>query len=253
MNKNQILLYLIVTTMIFGGLYLFASSRCTLNNNNEILEQNIKDKESIPKTATIPNYFSQDLDLDAIYVYNVSQFGGDTAWFNRTMWPNPSYESDWRTDPGGQIILNFTDFYDFDTTTQYNDRFTDRKMAFMDLEIYEKGQSIANFTQTNTSNSEIAYAMALNFDDFNSGFLLPTDNWSAIKENATLAATTGYIFADLTIDDTYNYLFLSFHQYGSAFGNQKTELKYDKNTGLLIWAYTEFLDYKLELVNSKYL
>ena len=248
MNKNQILLYSIVSILILGGLYLFASSRSTLNNNNETIKQNIGDKKSNPKTATIPNYFSQDLDLDAIYVYNVTQFGGDTAWANLSIdWQN-SYEGDWRTDPGGQIIINFTDFYDFDTTTQFGDRFTDRKMAFMDLEIYEKGQSVANFTQINTSNSEIANAMTLNYIDFRSGFLLPTDNWSAIKENATLAATI--YSADLTIDDTYNYLFLSFHQIGGF--NQITELKYDKDSGLLLWAYTEFGNYKLELFLTNY-
>ena len=253
MNKNQILLFSIVTILILGGLYLFTFSRSTLNNNNETIEQNIGDQKSIPKTATIPNYFSQDLDLDAIYVYNVSQFGGDTAWHNRSQdWEN-SDEGDWRTDPDGQIVINFTDFYDYDTIAQWSDRFTDRKMAFMDMEIYEKGKSIANFTQLNTSNSEIANAMALNFDDFNSGFLLPSDNWSAIKENATLAAKTGFIFADLTIDDTYNYLFLSFQQYDGLGGiNQKTELKYDKHSGLLLWAYTEFSNYKLELFLTNY-
>ncbi len=252
MNKKQIILFSLIS-LILGGLYFFTFSRSTLNNNNETIEQNIGDQKSIPKTATIPNYFSQDLDLDAIYVYNVSQFGGDTAWYNRSQdWMN-SYEGDWRTDPDGQIIINFTDFYDYDTATQWSDRFTDRKMAFMDMEIYERSESIANFTQLNTSNSEIANAMALNFDDFNSGFLLPTDNWSAIKENATLAATAGFLFADLTIDDTYNYLFLSFQQYDGWGGiNQKTELKYDKHNGLLLWAYTEFGNYKLELFLTNY-
>ncbi|MFX1589640.1 MAG: hypothetical protein ACFFC1_15930, partial [Promethearchaeota archaeon] len=73
-----------------------------------------------------------------------------------------------------------------------------------------------------------------------------------IKANATLEANgASGLTADLTMEETINFLYFRFDQYGEA-QNQKTELAYDKKTGLLVKANTSIGNYKLALSLANY-
>ncbi|MHA2392424.1 MAG: hypothetical protein ACXAEX_10820, partial [Promethearchaeota archaeon] len=52
----------------------------------------------------IPTSYYHDLNINGTYVYNVNQFGSDVGWYNFTPWPGDSFEGNWRTNPGGQIL-----------------------------------------------------------------------------------------------------------------------------------------------------
>ncbi len=198
--------------------------------------------------GTIPPEYSPTLLLNETYVYNVTEFGEDPAW-----WYVFSDKGFWETSTGGKIIVNFTGFYDrhpFDGGDVFpND------MPYLNLDVYNKTDSglFLNFTQGNISNKEAAYALTLGYNDFQSAFLIPTDNWTEIKRLAIQEADPGGLYdlkGKVTVEETYNFFFVGFKENN---GNQETQLIYDKEKGLLVWAKTKMTSgYKLELFLTNY-
>lgn len=180
---------------------------------------------------TIPSKFYTNLDIESIYVYNVTKFGGDLNWlgFDYISKYNTS------TNSGGQILVNFTGFYEKDPYDIFNA--FDSPMPYMDIEFIENeaGMLISNHTFYNVSNGELAFNTALGYNAFQSGFLLPIDNMTYLKELA-LAQDSGFIPGEITIEESYNFISFDFKQ-DSKF--QNTTLVYEKKTGLLIWARTK--------------
>ncbi|MFX1389860.1 MAG: DUF4430 domain-containing protein [Promethearchaeota archaeon] len=196
---------------------------------------------------TIPNSYSQRVSLNNSYVYEVFQFGDATGWYNFTPWPGDSYEGNWKTNPEGQIKINITGFYNKDLN-DWGNVFED-PIPWYDIEIFENNLGILNlnFTLSNRSNSEVARAMILGYNNFQPGFLIPNENFTHVKELASIQTNPGGLYdiiGELLVEETYNFLYLGFSQTG---GGQVTELIYDKWTGLLVWAKSSIFGYSLEI------
>jgi len=192
---------------------------------------------------TVPTQYYQQLDLNGTLVYNVSAFGGPSSWYN--------YEGDWgskvgdfESNVGGQIEVNITGFFNRDPEDTNGDLFPDTKMPWLDVEIFKNGEVNANFTRNNCSNSEAAGQLVLGYGDFKPGFLIPINNFTELKKLANFGSDWIWGAAALTIEETFNFIYFDFAQIG---GGQTTELIYDKQSGLLVWANTSVGGYTLEI------
>lgn len=195
----------------------------------------------------IPNSYYLDLDFNETYVYEVSQFGGAVGWYNFTPWPGDSFEGKWNTSIGGQIIINFTSFFNKDPN-DWGNVFND-PIPWFDISILENNSGIleTNFTLSNRSNSEIARALTLGYNSFQPGFLIPSNNLTEIKELAIEQSDPGGLWdivGEVNVKETDELLFISFEQIG---GGQKTYLVYDTLTGFLVWTRTSIGGYLLEI------
>ena len=195
----------------------------------------------------IQNSYSQNLNFNKTYVYEVSQFGDSVGWYNFTPWPENSFEGDWKTNPGGQIKINLSGFYNKDVN-DWGNIFND-PIPWYDIEFYENNLGILdmNFTLSNRSNSEVARALTLGYNSFQPGFLIPNENLTNVKDLAINQSDPGGLYdidGDLVLEETHNFLYIGFEQTG---GGQKTFLVYDKFTGLLVWAKTSIFGYMLEI------
>ncbi len=197
--------------------------------------------------GTIADSYYQNLDFNRTYVYEVSQFGDSVGWYNFTPWPGNSYEGDWKSNLGGQIRINLTGFYEKDLNDWGN--LIEDPIPWYDIDILENNLGVLNmnFTLDNRSNSEVARALTLGFNNFQSGFLIPNENLTQIKELATWQADPGGLYdivGEIEIEETYNFLYIGFNQIS---GGQQTDLIYDKKSGLLVWAKTSIFGYLLEI------
>lgn len=214
MKKNPILLSIITLTLAFQAIFLVSIPNVRANQ-------------------AIPEEFYQDLNLNGTYIYNVTQFGGDLNWI----------ELDWAskynttTNSGGQISVNFTGFYDKDPDDMYN--LFGSPMSYMDIEFIENqaGMLVSNHTFNNVSNGEVAFNILLGYNTFQSGFLVPINNLTRLKEQA-LAQDAGFMTGDITVEETYSFISFDFKQDSGA---QNTTLVYEKQSGLLVWARTKMI------------
>ena len=193
--------------------------------------------------TSIPVSYSQDLDINGTYVYNITQFNTEVGWYNFA----GGFEGNWKTNAGGQIKLNLTGFYDKDPY-DWGNLFED-PIPWLDIEILEYNLGIlsTNFTLNNRSNSEISRALTLGYNVFQPGFLIPNENLTYIKNSALGQADPGGLYdlaGEVNVEETHNFLYIGFDQIG---GNQKTYMIYDKGTGLLVWAKTSVFGYLLEI------
>jgi len=195
----------------------------------------------------IPNSYYQELDLEDVYIYEVLGFGGAAGWYNFTPWPGDSYEGKWNTSIGGQIIINFTGFFNKDPNDWGN--IFDDPIPWFDINILENNSGVldTNFTLSNRSNSEIARDLTLGYNSFQPGFLIPSTNLTKVKELAIDQSDPGGLWdivGEVNVKETNDLLYMSFDQVG---GDQKTYLVYDKLTGFLVWAKTSIGGYLLEI------
>jgi len=201
---------------------------------------------SIPFTRakqTISESYSPNLNFNKPYLYEVVQFGDSTGWYNFTF----GFEGEWKTNPGGQIRINLIGSYNKDIN-DWGNVFSD-PIPWYDIEIYKNnlGTLNNNFTLNNRSNSEVARALTLGYNDFQPGFLIPNENLTYIKELALNQSDPGgfYSKGDVNIEESYNFFYIGFEQIGGL--EQKSYFIYDKWTGLLVWAKSSVLGYLLEI------
>jgi hypothetical protein len=200
--------------------------------------------------SEIPTIFSQEIRLNNTYIYNVTQFGGELNWLGLN-WISKYNAS---TNAGGQILVNFTGFHDKDPNDIFNA--FGSPMPYIDIEFVknELNTLVSNHTFYNVSNGEAAFNMMLGYNAFQSGFIIPLNNLTGLK-NLALAQNSGFMTGTITIKENDNVLFFDFQQDS---GFQNTSLIYDKHTGLLVSANTELLPvtnplgYKLEIILSNY-
>ena len=195
---------------------------------------------------SIPDPYYQNLNLNDTYVYEVSQFGGAVGWYNFTPWPGDSYEGKWNTSIGGQIVINFTGFYNKDLNDWGN--VFDDPIPWFDISILKNNSGILelNFTLSNRSNSEIARALTLGYNSFQPGFLIP-NNITEVKNLAIEQSDPGGpwdIIGDINVRESDELFYISFEQVG---GGQITYLVYNATTGFLVWAKTSIGGYLLEI------
>ena len=231
MSKKSILLGLLICIFGFQGFFLFSIPVSRAN-------------------SIIPFNFYNKLDMNSIYVYNITKFGGDLNWlgFDYISKYNAS------TNSGGQITVNFTGFYDKNQNDIYNA--FQSPMPYMDVEFKENkaGLLTSNHTFYNVSNGELAFNTVLGYNAFQSGILIPINNMIYLKELA-LAQDSSFMSGKITVEESYNFISFDFKQ-DSKF--QNTTLVYEKKTGLLIWARTKLapitdpLGYTLEMFLTNY-
>ena len=201
---------------------------------------------NVMANGAIPSEYSDKLTFDTIYVYNVSGFGNDATWLNFS----GGNEGKWATTVNDGLLVNITGFYNRDPDDMSGDVFSDIHMPWFNIEIYKN--AILNFSLSNVSNSEIARNLGLGFARFQSGFIIPNNQTEWIKANATLEAegASGQT-AHLTIEETYNFLYFRFEEYGAT-QNQHTELIYDTNSGILVKANTTLGGFHLAVSLTNY-
>ena len=228
MRKERILIYSVMLLVICGSLYLCALINTAnfndKNGNDSNLNLVIKDSAQI-----IPLEYDQDLNLNGTYVYNVTNFQGPLWW-----WSFAGNRGFVNSSKGYQIIVNFTEF---------DDKHVSDGSSFSAPIPYLNITFVNNRTLFNISNTEAADAMGIGFNDFDSGFLIPTNNLTNVKELA-FAASSGFFSGKVSIEETYNLIYFSYEQDD---GNQKTYTIYDRNSGLLVWANTSVFGFKMEI------
>ncbi|MFX1364412.1 MAG: hypothetical protein ACFFCE_01020 [Promethearchaeota archaeon] len=226
MKKNKKITYIVVSMVV---LQLFISF-------------------SIPKvkaTINIPDEFNKKLDLDEVYIYNVTAFNTTKPleWLD-VDWTAPS-KGFANTTAGGQIKVSFTGFYDKDPNDFFN--IFGSPMPYMDIEFIENrfGNLVSNATFYNISNGEADLNLLLGYNRFKSGFLIPINNISGLRKQAYTQNEPPYMNATVTIQETSTRITFDFQQKTGL--EQKTKSTYDKISGLLVNTNTSVGNYTLEM------
>ena len=195
---------LIASILLMGTIFPLASIQIQPYNQNLDTLQLLNILQTLKPTETIPTEYSDEIDLNGVYVYNVTNFGGIASWFNYDKNASEVWEK-WTTDQGGKVKINFTGFYDRHPNDSYGYmflKFPHTNMPYMDIDIIKPGGAV-NLTRYNCSNGEIFNNMAIGHWPFDSGFLIPK-NMTYIKQLATESATENNL--DLSIDESYHFI-----------------------------------------------
>jgi hypothetical protein len=98
-------------------------------------------------------------------------------------WTAPT-KGDVYTNPGGQINVKIRRFGDKDPNdyTVFSE-----PLPYIDIKFFENVSNtlVLNFSLSDIPNSEAAMNLAINYNAFLSGFLIPVDNLTKLKEQAT--------------------------------------------------------------------
>ncbi|MFW9865614.1 MAG: hypothetical protein ACFFEN_05895 [Candidatus Thorarchaeota archaeon] len=200
---------------------------------------------TVKAESSIPSNFNKDLDLNEVYIYNVSSFNTT----KRLEWlpldwtaPPKGYAN---TSKGGQISVNFTGFYQKDPYDFFN--LFGNPMPYMDIEFLENrsGILVSNATFLNVSNGEAALNLLLGYNMFKSGFLIPINDFNNLTQQAYAQDQPPFMNATITVQQTSETISIDFKQ--KTFLQQKTFLIYDKISGLLIYTNTSFGNFTLEM------
>ena len=199
----------------------------------------------IKADTAIPENYCGELDFSEVYIYNVSSFN--------TSKPLEWRELDWvapprgfaNTTPGGQILVNFTGFYDKDLNDSYN--LFESPIPYMNIEFKENrlGVLVTNTTFYNISNGEADMNLLFGYNYFKSGFLIPNNNFTFLKQQAYAQDEPPWMNATVIVEETQNNISFDFRQIGGF--HQRTKSIYDKISGLLIYTNTSVGNYTLEM------
>ena len=163
-------------------------------------------------------------------VWNLAQWNSqvDVQWWSKGLYIHAT--------PNTNVIYN--------VTKAYNNATDPNSGTF----------SIGNATNVQTDNLDLANQFALSIYPFAPGFVVNPNNWTYYEQQARDAAKS--LSGDLKISQgignasnlyRVSYVF-QFNQ--TSNGNQNTTLVYDRFTGVLIYAYSEFFFsslYRIEL------
>jgi hypothetical protein len=179
----------------------------------------------------IPVNYYQQLDLNRSNIYNVTQFDSKFTWLNLSWDPR----GDAITNPGGQIIVNFTGFYDDDPLAFAASCFNN-PIPYINITFMENmaGILVTNTTFYNVSNSEAGLSLAIGYNKFNSGFLIQINSLENLKTLALdQVSDPGPMQADFIYEE-YDYMVeFTFKQDNK---NQNSTMIYDKTTGILVYS-----------------
>ncbi|MFW9936911.1 MAG: hypothetical protein ACFFD5_04640 [Candidatus Thorarchaeota archaeon] len=198
----------------------------------------------VKANSTIPSNFNKQLNLETVYIYNVSLFNvskplewADVDW----MKPTKGFAN---TTLGGQIKVNFTGFYPKDPNDFFN--LFESPMPYMNIEFIENrsGSLVTNSTFYNVSNGEADMNLLLGYNYFKSGFLIPINNFTYLREQA-YAQDQAPMNATVSVWQTNDKITFDFKQ--EVFLHQNTTSIYDKISGLLIYTNTSAGNYTLEM------
>ncbi|MBN1216943.1 MAG: hypothetical protein JXA99_16090, partial [Candidatus Lokiarchaeota archaeon] len=172
--------------------------------------------------------------LEKVYTYNISQFDSYFTWVDLD-WVAPVKGTAY-TNPGGQIKITLMQIGEKDP----NDYSVfSGPSPYIDISFLENQSNtlIQNLTLTNIPNSEAAMNLALSYNSFLSGFLIPVNNLSQLKSQAAeQVSSSGYMPGTLNIEETNCSIKFDFRANDLS---QNSTMLYDKWLGLLLWAKVE--------------
>ena len=228
MNKKNITISSIIIGILFlQGIYFL---NIIPKANSEII---IKTQNSVP--------------LNNEYTYNVTQFDSHFSWIllNFTSTNQTAF-----TNPGGQIKVNFTKFdvKDPDDFTVFSE-----PLPYINIKMFinESNNLVLNISLNSIPNSEASFNLAIGFNSFFSGFLIPIDNLTELKMQANeQASSTAFVPGTIDIKETSNTIKFTFKATDKS---QNSTMKYNKTSGLLLWAKVENIyGPDLEIILSTY-
>ncbi|TFG25074.1 MAG: DUF4430 domain-containing protein [Promethearchaeota archaeon] len=236
MNKKILLISLFIFTMAIGAIIFYSSIQINNSEGESTNTLNFKTKDTSKlKIADIPQDYYQDLDLNGTYVYNVTQFEGPLWWWSFD--GNKDYVN---SSSGSQILVNFTGF---------DDKHPKDPSCFPEPIPYINITFVNNRTLYNVSNPEAADALGIGYNNFDSGFLLPTENLTKVKELAIAESSSLWANGIVKIEETYNFIYFSFEQ---TDGTQRTYMIYERHSGLLVWAKTSLFAFQMEITSLNF-
>ncbi len=203
---------------------------------------------AVKAETNIPENFNADLDLDTTYIYNVKSFNTSKPlqWYSLDWFAPPKGYAN--TTPGGQIKVSFKGFYDKDPNDIFN--IFESPVPYLDVEFVENrlGNFHTNATFYNVSNGEADMNLLLGYNSFKSGFLIPINNFTWLKQQANAQDEPPYWNATVTIQESSKRITFDFQQKGGF--KQRTISTYDKTSGLLVNTNTNVGNYTLEMTLS---
>jgi len=180
---------------------------------------------------TVPANYSQQLELNRTFIYNITQFDSKFTWLDLNWVPR----GDAITNSGGQIVVNFTGFYEDDALALSASCFNN-PIPYINISFIENitGMLVTNTTFYNVSNSEAGLSLAIGYNSFHSGFLIQINN---LVNLTTLAAeqvlNTGFLPGEFIFKE-YDYMIeFTFKQDNK---NQNSTMIYDRVTGILVYS-----------------
>jgi len=174
--------------------------------------------------------YSQDLDLDKTYMYNVTYWeSGEIISYWDYNWAD---QGDINASTGGQIHVNFTGFYDKHPT---DDNVFANPVPYINMTVYQNQSNTLAFNSTfsNVSSSEAGYVLGICYNQFRAGFLVPITFLNLIKLYAKEQDTPDWAACAVNIEEYDFIMKIEFLQDSTW---QNSSLIYDKKTGLLVWA-----------------
>jgi len=194
----------------------------------------------VKANATMPPQYSEELDLNGEYIYNVTFWGGEDPAV--IIWEG----FDWgvvhgyaNSSVGGQIHVNFTGFY---KKHPFDWGLFDSPAPYLNISFYEYRSNLLmlNSSFYNFSSSETSMIMGLGFNTFFAGFLIPIHNITWLIQQAYAQSSGFFENASVTVNEYVNMIHFDFSlDPGGLLLSQNTSIIYDKNTGLLVWARVE--------------
>ncbi|MFX0056776.1 MAG: hypothetical protein ACFE85_10730 [Candidatus Hodarchaeota archaeon] len=181
-------------------------------------------------SMVIPEKYSQELDLNQPYIYNVTQFDSKFTWLNLTY----SSRGDAITNPGGMIIVNFTGFYN--DPSAFGASCFSNPIPYINITFMENLTNVlvTNTTFFNVSNSEAGLSLAIGYNSFHSGFLIQINNITNLKTLAEeQVLESGFLPGDLSFNE-YDYMVEFIFRQNNK--NQNSTMIYDKATGILVYS-----------------
>ena len=185
----------------------------------------------------VPSDYLSTLNTKVQYEILDCNETGVNEWWTLT----PSYRGDWETEIGS--IWNFTlsDMEDDDGGFAL-----ENPIPYFDVLIAD-GHT-ANFTRSNISDSEIAVALSLGYQNFQPGLAIRMDRWAEYAQKAHAQSEVeqwwnpgNYDYADITVTNTTAFVTYKIEQTTGM--RQNTTLTYSKDTGRLFYAKTQTSQY----------
>ncbi len=227
---NKIVIYALMFTIVMSGLYVFMISS-TISTGNSFNEKESTTIIDTPKAESVnpPGYYNA-LTMNG-YVYNITGFDSHFSWYEG--W---TPVGDFVTNDSGLITVNFTGFFEKpDDSAGGND------VPYINISFFENNgnMQVLNDTLCNKSNTYAANNLALSYNKFRYGFLIPINELAEVKQQAyaQVQYDTSYggidWAADITINEFEDAIRFIFEKDDNS---QNTTLIYDKTSGILIYA-----------------
>ena len=249
MSRKGIQIALLVFIMAINGLILTLVEVKDISGNKSLQFRSVDEKHIKPASEIeIPASYYQELELNKTFIYNVTYWepGAIISYWGYD-WLQGN-QGDMNASTGGQIHVNFTGFY---SKNPSDDNVFSDPVPYINMTIFQNKDNLLIFNNTyaNVSNSEAGYVLALCYNTFRAGFLIPVNNYDLIIAQAFAQDTDNFLACEVNINE---YLYLIKIEFLQSNKNQNISLIYDKETGILVWAKVETIwnsaDFIIELL-----